>query len=271
MRNQTLKVLLLLALLPLAAWAGLRLLERRMTFFPAAEWDLEPSAVAGARELTFSAADGVTLSGVWVPAERPDGVILYCHGNAGNLSHRLPIADRWRREFGWSVFLFDYRGYGKSQGRPSEEGIYRDTRAAFEQARKLGGSAPVVAGRSLGTVPAVRLATETDVRGLILDSPLCSAARMARLILPLPGIGKALSLKLDNLARIGRVRCPVLVLHGERDSVIPLKQGLEVFEAAPQPKRMLVMPGLGHNDDRDRPEILESIREFLGGLANTDG
>lgn len=268
MKKEIVKALIFLILLAVILWAGLRWLEKRMAFFPTRSWDFEASWIEGAREVAFFAADGVSLSAVWVPAKQSKGVILYCHGNAGNLSHRLPMAERWRDEFGWSVFLFDYRGYGKSQGKPSEKGILLDARAAFEEARKLGGSDPAVAGRSLGTVPAIRLAAEERVRGLILDSPLCSAAEMAREVLPIPGVERVLTLKLDNLKWIGRVRCPVLVLHGERDTIIPLRQGRRIFEAAPDPRQMLVLPRMGHNDDRNDPGILEFIRGFLDGLPN---
>ncbi len=247
-------------------WLCLPYLEQRMVFFPTRDWEVEPSDLGvRAQELTFETEDGIRLSGLWMESPTPGGVVLYAHGNAGNLSHRIPMAEVWRRDLGLSVLLFDYRGYGRSQGRPSEAGLLKDIRAAYDQALQLGGEIPIVAGRSLGTVPAIQLAAEREVRGLLLDSPLASAARMAPRVLPLPGIHRFLSIQPDNVSAIAGALCPILILHGELDRVIPIEHGREVYAAA-SGARFVVLRGQGHNDPRTTTEILTPIRDFVSVL-----
>ena len=242
----------------------IRWLEWRALYVPTREWDSRITLPESAEEVEFDSTDGVKLSGLWVPAREPWAVILYCHGNAGNLSHRIPVAERWS-DLGISVLLFDYRGYGRSEGRPSESGLLRDARAALAEARRLGGEEPVVFGRSLGTVPAVRLAVEESVRGLVLDSPLASAADMAGELLPIPGLRYLIAAEFDHLAWISQVRYPLLVLHGEHDEMIPISQGRAVYAAAPEPKRFVVLRGSGHNNrpgDGGDSHLLEFLREL---------
>ena len=153
--------------------------------------------------------------------------------------------------------------------RPHEAGLLKDIRAAYDQALHLGGELPIVAGRSLGTVPAIQLAAERETRGLLLDSPLASAAHMAPLVLPLPGIHRLLSTQLDNVSAIGGTRCPILILHGKHDRVIPIEQGREVYEAATG-ARFVVLDALGHNDPRTTTEILSQIRNFFSVLPRCE-
>ncbi|HIN79503.1 MAG TPA: alpha/beta hydrolase [Planctomycetes bacterium] len=238
-------------------------LERRMVFIPSVAWD--KPLPDEAEEIEFASADGTELSGVWFPAEEASAVLLHCHGNAGNISHRFHVARHWQ-DLGWSVFLFDYRGYGRSHGKPTEEGMIADARAAIAMARRLSGNDVVAYGRSLGTVPAVVLACEGETVGLILDSPFLDAQAMAREILPIPGLGKLLRIGLDNSSRIGSITCPLLVLHGEEDEMVPLEQALEVHRLAPEPKRLVVIPGGRHNDSRQSGVALDAVREFLAEL-----
>lgn len=251
-------------------WLLFPYLEKRMVFSPTREWDMDPREMGiSCQEITFETEDGIWLSGLWLESPESEGVVLYAHGNAGNLSHRIPMAESWRRDLGLSVLLFDYRGYGRSLGMPNEPGLLKDIRAAYDQALQLGGEIPIVAGRSLGTVPAIQLAVEQEIRGLLLDSPLVSAERMAPLVLPLPGIHRLLSIQLDNVSAIGGVRCPILILHGEQDRVIPIEQGREVYEAA-RGARFVLLEGLGHNDPRTTPEILSQIRHFVSVLPRCE-
>ncbi|MGE3167076.1 MAG: alpha/beta hydrolase [Planctomycetota bacterium] len=247
-------------------WLALRWLEGRMTFAPTRPWEVDLDAVTPpVEEIAFAAEDGVRLSAVWLPHSTPKGVVVMCHGNAGNISHRFGIAEEWRN-LGYSILLFDYRGYGKSAGRPTEAGLILDARAAYHEARLRGGTTPIVAGRSLGTVPAIRLAAELTTRGLLLDSPLASAAEMARQILPIPGLPRLLSIRLDNLESIRHVRCPILILHGVDDEVIPFDQGRQVFDAAPEPKQFVPLLDTGHNDSRESPRVLAAIARFWASL-----
>ncbi len=266
--SEVLKFLLFLLAVAILLWLAAPWLERRLVFHPTRTWDLDPALAQPAEPVTFRSSDGVSLSGLWMPATAPLGVLLYAHGNAGNLSHRIPTAHVWRDRLRLSILLFDYRGYGRSEGSPSEEGIFLDTVAAFEEAKRLGGDNPILLGRSLGTVPVTRLAAREEVRGLILDSPMTNARDMARHVLPLPGIGYLASFRLDNLEEIAAVRCPLLILHGEYDRVVPLQQGRRVFEAAATPKRFLLLEGDGHNDDRTRAGVIEVFAEFVSKLNN---
>lgn len=261
-----LKLLLTLLVVALAAIILLPRIERRLVFFPTAGWDVDPATAAPAHELEFQTRDGVTISGLWLPALEPAGVLVYAHGNGGNLSHRIPTAAVWRDELRLSILLFDYRGYGRSQGTPSEEGIFLDTLAAYHEARRRGRQVPIMLGRSLGTVPAIRVAAREEVRGLILDSPLASAVAMATRVIPIPGIHYLSSYRLDNVNRIQEVTCPLLVMHGEFDRVVPLEQGRRVFDAARTSKTFILLEGMGHNDERAGPELLQQLKGFMQDL-----
>ncbi|MEM7164037.1 MAG: alpha/beta hydrolase [Planctomycetota bacterium] len=244
----------------------LRWLETRMTFLPAKEWSQSLSSIADSEEVFFESEDGLRLSGAWFPHSAAKGAIVFCHGNAGNLADRLHIANAWRRQLGYSVFLFDYRGYGKSEGSPSESGLLKDTRAAFAEAARLGSCTPILAGRSLGSVPAVLVARETAPLALILDSPIADAGKMARKILPIPGIEWLVSLELDNLSNIAHIACPILVLHGDRDNVVPFDHGKMVFDQANDPKRFVRLRGMGHNDLRTAGAPMRAVEDFVADL-----
>lgn len=238
-------------------------LERRMIFIPSANWD-EPLPDE-AEEIEFVSDDGTQLSGAWFPAEDSSAVLLHCHGNAGNISHRFDIARHWQDQ-GWSVLLFDYRGYGRSKGKPSEKGMIADARAAIATARRLSGREVIAYGRSLGTVPAIVLASEGEARGLILDSPILNGPAIAKEVMPVPGIGMLMQTRLDNSGRIGSITCPLLVLHGDSDDIVPYQHGVEIHRLAPQPKRLVTIPGGGHNDSRRRGIAFDAFREFLATL-----
>lgn len=263
-RRRRVRLVLRLLIYGLVGWVLLGWLERRMAFHPTGPWDAQ--LLDSELEVKFQTEDGVELSGAWFPRAEARGVVLYCHGNAGNISHRFEVA-RSYNELGYSVFLFDYRGYGRSAGRPTEAGLLLDARAAYLEAERLGQQLPILKGRSLGTVPAILLAAERPARGLVLDSPLESARAMARIVLPVPGIQYLVRLQLNNVENIEDISCPVLVLHGEMDQVIPFDQGRAVFQAAPEPKHFLPLPGLGHNEPRERAAIRAALRQFLDGLS----
>ena len=151
MIKSMLRIAIAIAVALLVLWLLQSRIERRMVFVPSREWDADPWELGlEARELTFAAADETRLSGLWFESSEPQGVVVFAHGNAGNLSHRIPMAEVWRRELKLSVLLFDYRGYGRSQGVPDESGMLQDTLAAYDEAVRLGGEIPLVAGRSLG-------------------------------------------------------------------------------------------------------------------------
>ena len=201
-------------------------------------------------EVTIRTEDGERLHAWWVPARAPSlGHVLLLHGNAGNVGDRLPHVERLA-SVGFDVLAFDYRGYGRSTGRPGERGLQLDAHAAYEALLGRRGVDParvLYLGESLGGAVALALALERPPAGLILQSAFTSVRDMARLHYPL--IPPAFVHDgFPSVRRIGRLRAPLLVLHGARDAIVPVMHGDELFGAAPGPKRMHVFPGAGHND-----------------------
>jgi fermentation-respiration switch protein FrsA (DUF1100 family) len=221
-------------------------------------------------DVTFATEDGERLHAWWVPARTPAiGHVLLCHGNAGNVGDRLPHIELLSAA-GFDVLAFDYRGYGRSTGRPSEQGLYRDARAARNAlVRRLGGErAPLLyLGESLGGAVALALALEQPPAGLILQSAFTSVRDMARVHYPL--IPHALVPDAYPSIRLIRgLAAPLLVLHGERDEIVPLMHAEALAEAAAGPKRMHVFPGAGHNDllARAGPEWARTIETWARRL-----
>lgn len=202
------------------------------------------------RDVALETDDGERLHGWWIGGRNePLGQLLLCHGNAGNVGDRVLHAVLLTAG-GFDVLLFDYRGYGRSSGRPSEEGTYRDARAALRCMLEQPGVDPArvfYLGESLGGSIALDLALEHPPAGLVLLSAFTSVRELARLHYPFIPT----SLVPDaypTVRRIPELRAPLLVLHGDHDDIVPLSQGRALFEAAPEPKHMHVFAGLGHND-----------------------
>jgi uncharacterized protein len=233
-------------------WDGL--IESQI-FYPDKDMVADPGDFGLAFEDVFTeTADKVRIHGWLVPAPEPRGLILFAHGNAGNISHRLDNVARLNR-IGLSVLIFDYRGYGRSEGRISEKGMYLDSQAAFDLALKEAeskGLKLVIFGRSLGGVAAVQLASEyppaAKAQGLIVESTFTHLADMAGLHFPVPFAGKTVKGRMDSLSRIGKIKSPVLFFHGDSDGLVPHNLGRELFEAAPEPKEFVTLNGTGHND-----------------------
>jgi fermentation-respiration switch protein FrsA (DUF1100 family) len=228
------------------------LFEKRLIYFPFRALDVTPKEL-GLRyeEARLVAEDGVTLHGWFLPVEGSRFTVLVCHGNAGNISHRLDRAMLMHAKLKTDVFLFDYRGYGLSQGAPDEEGTYRDARAAHRYLSTARGVAPgnlIIFGESLGAAVALQLALEVPARALVLEAPFTSISDMAGSVLPFLPVGRLLRTRYDNLAKIGGLRMPLLILHGDRDTTVPFAQGRRLFDAAPEPKQFFPIPGAGHND-----------------------
>jgi hypothetical protein len=250
------------------------LLEKRLIYFPFRTLEVTPKEL-GLRyeEARLVAEDGVTLHGWFLPVEGSRLTVLVCHGNAGNISHRLDRAMLMHAKLKTDVFLFDYRGYGLSQGAPDEEGTYRDARAAHRYLSTARGVAPgnlIIFGESLGAAVALQLALEVPARALVLEAPFTSISDMAGSVLPFLPVGRLLRTRYDNLAKIGGLRMPLLILHGDRDTTVPFAQGRRLFEAAPEPKQFFPIPGAGHNDTYfiGGDSYWRAWGEFLGGLAN---
>jgi len=248
------RVLRLLAASVLALgvlWLMIPFLLNSLLYFPSKQILFEPSALGlDSLDVEIETEDGERLHAWWFPARGEAlGHVLLFHGNAGNIGDRLLHA-QLLTGVGLDVFLFDYRGYGRSTGSPDEEGTYRDARAARSALLRQEGVAAdrvVYLGESLGGAVALALAREAPPRGLVLVSTFTSVRDMGRVhypILPVALVPDAY----PSLSRIGGLECPLLLMHGDRDDIVPIDQGRALFDAAPDPKRLHVFPGLGHND-----------------------
>ena len=201
-------------------------------------------------DVWFQAADGTKLFGWYAESSATPAVLLWCHGNAGNMTHRLDNLRALYR-LGLSVFLFDYRGYGKSQGRPSEAGLYQDALGAYDyltRGRRIRPERVVLFGRSLGGAVAGELATQRPAMGLLLESCFPSIEAVARhhyLGLPLHWLLGA-AFRLED--RLPQLSLPKLFIHGDRDDIIPIELGRQAFAAAKDPKEFYVVHGADHND-----------------------
>jgi pimeloyl-ACP methyl ester carboxylesterase len=191
-----------------------------------------------------TAEDDTPLAVLHLPNAVARHTLFYLHGNAEDLGHCLPLL-RSLHAAGFAVLAFDYRGYGRSGGRPTEKNVFADTRAVLAFAQAKLGLAPgqvIAVGRSVGSGPAVELATKAPLGGLVLISPMASAFRVMTRVKVLPFD------QFDNLAKAGRVRCPTLIFHGTADEVIAFVHGQNLFAALPEPKRPVWIDGAGHND-----------------------
>jgi len=262
----------------LAVAAALLLLARpvlgafvdRLIFHPVPGAELEPAALGLAGEdAFFETEDGVRVHGFFLPAPGATRALLLFHGNAENASHGLPFAAEWVRR-GAHVLVADYRGYGKSAGAPSEPGVHADARAALRHLVEVRGVPPrriVVYGRSLGGAVAVELARDRELAGLVLESTFTSIADVGRA--HLGALGRLAGRRFDSAGAIGRVRAPLLFLHGDRDEVVPWALGRRLFEAAPEPKSFETIAGAGHNDvvQAGGRAYLDAIARFLDRVA----
>ncbi len=246
--------------------------ERRLIYFPFRELELQPVAYGLRNEEAFLVAeDGVRLHAWFLPLEAAARTVLVCNGNAGNMSYRLDRAVEMQRRLGLSVLLFDYRGYGRSEGSPDEQGTYKDARAAYRyliESKRVPATDIVLFGESLGAAIAVQVALEGPAGALVLESAFTSIPDMARAAYPfLPPVGPLIRTRYETLAKIPKLTLPLLILHGERDEIVPLAQGRRLFEAAGGPKRFFVVPGAGHNDTyaAGGEAYWRVLREFLEG------
>ncbi len=200
-------------------------------------------------DITLTPENAVSLHGWWFSTPQAMASLLFCHGNAGNISHRLDNIAHLVA-VGFNVLIFDYRGYGLSQGQPSEAGLYQDAMATWGHFLDLASPPRLIFGRSLGGAVAIELARHVQkegLDGLIIESTFTSLGDMARQVLPLPGI-KWLVDGYPSLHRLKTVQTSLLVIHGERDELIPFQQGQQLFEAANPPKFFYPIPQAGHND-----------------------
>jgi uncharacterized protein len=229
---------------------GLYLFQRQLLYFPdKARPELFGLEQLGVRELTLTTEDGLSLLSWYLPARPGRPVIAYFHGNGGHIGYRAERLLRFARE-GYGVLMAEYRGYGGNPGTPTEAGFCTDARAAldFLDREAIPSNRLVLYGESLGSGVAVALAAEHDIAALILEAPPTSVAEVAQCHFPFVPAARMVTDRFDSLSRIGRVKAPILVLHGERDRVVPVRYGRALLEAAPEPKEGWFAPEAGHED-----------------------
>jgi len=268
---------LLVALLGLV-WGGAMLFEKSLLFFPAPDpLPIQSDGTVGGCSFTdyiFSTEDGVKLHSRWFrpnPLSDPVArlVVLFFHGNAGNLSGRTEMMVSLA-SLGVEVLIIDYRGYGHSEGRPSEEGVYDDARAAWKFLTLEHGIAAeqiVVFGKSLGGAAAIDLASHVKPAGLVVQSSFTSVPAMAARHYPfVPAF--AIRTKMDSLSKISSIGCAKLFIHSTHDEIVPYEMGRQLFDAAGRPKTFYEVVGAGHNEMMavGGEPYMESIKEFLESL-----
>ena len=230
------------------------------TTYPEGDWDTPMHGSDDGplvEDCEFHTSDGVRLHGWYChptggkegDAAVTPGTLLWCHGNAGNITHRYEMIKQFT-QLSLAVFLFDYRGYGRSDGKPSEAGLCMDAEATWAylvEKRCIPAQQIVVLGKSIGAVPALDLASRRSPAGLIIDSAFTCLSDMARVHMPLaPRF--LLRTKLDAIGRVGQVACPKLFIHSRADEIVPFELGQRLYQTAAEPKAFLPIEDMGHND-----------------------
>jgi fermentation-respiration switch protein FrsA (DUF1100 family) len=234
------------------------MLVEQLIFFPDR---YVPEPPAGVEERWITTEDGVRLHAWYAPATQPIATLIWSHGNGGNIGGRVDVLLALRAR-GLSVLAYDYRGYGRSQGRPSESGVYRDACAAYDSERARGVPATTILcfGESLGGAVSINLASERPCAGVAVVSTFPTLADVAR-----RHYGALASLagkRFDSRARLAMLRVPTFVAHGDADELVPFELGEAVYHAAPEPKRFFRAPGAHHNDVFAAPGLLDALTEF---------
>lgn len=257
--------ILIFFILLLGIWYLLKLFERRNIYFPTRGIEATPREIGlDYKDVFLKTDDGAIINGWFIPAHPARATILFCHGNGGNISHRLETISIFHR-MGYSVFIFDYRGYGRSKGHISEEGTYRDAVTAYNyliQRDDVESARVCIFGRSLGGPIAIDLATRVDKGILICESSFTSIMDMAKVAYGIRIPPRFLSYRYDALSKIKKVTIPKLVIHGRGDQMIPFEHGKRLFQAAKPPKQFYQTSG-GHNDIYFDDEYWKRVTEFI--------
>jgi fermentation-respiration switch protein FrsA (DUF1100 family) len=246
----SLRRLLVIAAATYSAVCGfLYVYQPRLVFVPSAEYRFTPLDVGLAFEdLTLITSDGLPIAAWYVPHPTPTCTVLFCHGNAGNMGDRM-LTIQTLHALGCDVLIFDYRGYGRSEGSPDEEGTYLDAEAAWRYLTETRGLSPqhlVYLGRSLGGAVSVELATRHEPAALVVESTFTRFVDVAAVHYPLVPVQILSRYEYDSAARVAVLSCPKLFLHGTDDELVPIELGRRLYEAAATPKRFVQTPG-GHN------------------------
>ncbi len=227
-------------------------LEHHFLYFPDPRYEATPPTVGLTyEEIAFQATDGTRLNGWLLPGESEAPVVLFCMGNAGNISHRLETL-QLLHDLGVAIFIFDYRGYGLSEGKASETGTYQDVTGAMNFLNKRGWPTIqiIIFGRSLGAAIGLEAALRNPPAGLIMESAFTSISAMGRHHYPLLNLllGWLLGAKYDNLEKIAALKSPLLLIHGKSDTICPPGMAEKLYARATQDKQIHWIPGAGHNN-----------------------
>jgi len=247
--------------------ASLYYRQDSMLFFPEKViWQTPKSIGLEFEEVRLTTKDNVVITGWYIPAKEEKGVVLFCHGNAGNVSDRLDSIKIFNA-LGQSVLIFDYRGYGRSGGTTSEKGTYLDAEAAWDyltEAKRKSSKDIVIFGRSLGGAVAAETALRKGPACLILESTFMSVPAIARKYYPWLPVDLIAKYRYATLDKIGAIRCPKLIVHSKADEIIPFEHGLKIYEKAVLPKEFLEIKG-GHNEGfmLSGDAYKEGLRRFL--------
>lgn len=250
------------------------LFQARLVYFPTRDMTGDPGHVGLRFEEVWLRSGGKKIHGWFIPATAPRYTLLFFHGNAGNISQRLESIKQFH-DLQLSVFIFDYQGYGKSEGKPGESATYRDSRAAWDYLVEERGARPdeiVLFGRSLGGAVAIELATEVEPFALIVESCFTSAVELGTKVYPWLPIRLVRRIRYDSLSRVGSIRAPKLFIHSFDDEIVPFGMGKRLYNRASRPKQFLKIRG-GHNDGfmMSAKEYTEAIDSFLASVQEMKG
>ena len=269
MRGILVAILLVAALVLALLWVG----QRRLIYIPYV--GVAPAVSLGlprAQDVTFTTDDGLTLHGWFVPAASTPAqfTMIMFNGNAGHRGMRAPVAAEFSKQ-GVATLLFDYRGYGDNAGRPSEEGLAHDARAALAYLKSrtdVDTTHIVYFGESLGAAVALRLATETPPFALVLRSPFTSLTDIGRYHYPYLPVRWLLREKYPSLERARALSCPTLVILGDHDSIIPADHSRRLYAVIASKKRLVEIAGADHNDEAlfVGPELMQAVLDFVTNL-----
>ena len=248
-----------------------------LIFFPTRDYTALPEHYGlKSEEVRVTTEDGVKLIGWFLPAEPVSaGVVYLLHGNAGNISDRLFKAAEWVRR-GFSVFLLDYRSYGKSEGKiTSERDLVLDAEAGIRwlrEVKKVENAKLILYGESIGCAPVIELARKTPFRALILEAPFTSLPEVCKVHYPFIPTAILGAFQLRNLDKISEIKSPVFVIHGEDDEICPFSMGEMIFEKAPEPKEFFRIPHGHHNDlpDAGGPSFYDKPVQFISKLTSRE-
>ena len=238
------------------------------TRFPDGRWT--PPEGLPVEDAWFAAEDDTRLHGWYCSHPTPVAHVLFCHGNAGNLTDRAALMQQLHDQHRVAVLMFDYRGYGRSEGKPSEKGVMQDARAArawLAQRANVVEQDIVLMGRSLGGAVAIDLAAQDGARGLILESTFTSLPDVASRLAWWAAPKLTMQTRLNSLAKIGNYHGPLLYSHGSADRLIPFGQGEKLFAAANEPKHFVTIEGGDHNDPQSA-EYYRQLDHFLAALPD---